>query len=283
MSDLKPFAFVLMPFSTEFDDVYKVGIQEVAKKLNIVAERVDEQTFSETILERIYRQIEYADFIIADMSGRNPNVFYEVGYAHAKNKPVILLTKDVHDIPFDLKHHRHLVYNGSLSQLRKLLRAELIWQKSELEIRRTKPISISVKTSPGILLDNSWKADANFDFTIDLKNSSGKRSPEIEAIYIHSGDGWKLTQENILCASTESNISPFTRRHFIKTPVPRLSPEAWAQIKISNTKTVWRGYEGSEKKDSYSVKGSALIEIVTSEGSFKETVNIDVTVDEIPF
>ena len=98
------FAFVLMPFDKNFDDVYKLGIKEVATSLNIVAERVDEQIFQEGILERIYRQIDAADLIIADMSGQNPNVFYEVGYAHAKDKICILMTKETNDIPFDLKH-----------------------------------------------------------------------------------------------------------------------------------------------------------------------------------
>ena len=44
------------------------------------------------------------------MTGMNPNVFYEVGYAHALNKRVILLTETAEDIPFDLKHTPHVVY-----------------------------------------------------------------------------------------------------------------------------------------------------------------------------
>lgn len=121
MSDESIFAFVLMPFSSEFDDIYKMGIKETANSLGIKAERVDEQIYQEGILERIYRQIEAADIIIADMSGQNPNVFYEVGYAHAKEKTCILLTKKSEDIPFDLKHHRHIVYDGSISKLRDAL------------------------------------------------------------------------------------------------------------------------------------------------------------------
>lgn len=66
----KPFAFVLMPFEDSFADIYKLGIQAAATECGVVAERVDEQTFSETILERIYRQIDTADFVIADMTGR---------------------------------------------------------------------------------------------------------------------------------------------------------------------------------------------------------------------
>lgn len=72
MAKPKPFAFVLMPFGKEFDDIYRLGIQETAKEQGVVAERVDEQIYTESILERIYRQIDAADFIIADMTGKNP-------------------------------------------------------------------------------------------------------------------------------------------------------------------------------------------------------------------
>ena len=62
------------------------ALKKQPNPLDIKAERVDEQIYKEGILERIYRQIESADIIIADMSGQNPNVFYEVGYAHAKTR-----------------------------------------------------------------------------------------------------------------------------------------------------------------------------------------------------
>jgi hypothetical protein len=100
--DNKLLRFVLMPFKDAFTDIYKFGIKETATRLGIVAERVDEQIYREGMLERIYRQIEAADIIISDMTGKNENVFYEVGYAHAKNKLCILLTSDASDIPFDL-------------------------------------------------------------------------------------------------------------------------------------------------------------------------------------
>jgi len=104
----KPFVFVLMPFNEDFDDIYKLGIKEAAKEVGAYAERVDEQIFTEGILERIFNQISKADVIVADMTGRNPNVFYEVGYAHALGKIVLLLTKKVEVIPFDLRHKQHL-------------------------------------------------------------------------------------------------------------------------------------------------------------------------------
>jgi nucleoside 2-deoxyribosyltransferase len=102
MEHPKYFAFVLMPFDSAFNDIYKIGIKAVVSQFgDMIAERVDEQMYREGILERIYRQIELADIVIADMTGQNPNVFYEVGYAHAKSKLCILLTSDAADIPFD--------------------------------------------------------------------------------------------------------------------------------------------------------------------------------------
>ena len=113
----KPFVFVLMPFASEFDDIYRYGIKEACEKAGTYAERVDEQIFQGSILERIYNQIAKANIIIADMTGRNPNVFYETGYAHALGKPTILLTQNSDDIPFDLKHHYHIVYGGRIGNL----------------------------------------------------------------------------------------------------------------------------------------------------------------------
>lgn len=122
----KTFCFALMPFDESFDDIYKLGIKESCSQVGAYCERVDEQIYTETILERIYNQIAKADIIIADMTGRNPNVFYEVGYAHALGKATILLTKNADDIPFDLKHYPHIVYN-KISKLRDELTTRIKW------------------------------------------------------------------------------------------------------------------------------------------------------------
>ena len=121
------FAFTLMPFHQSYNDVYKLGIKAACESVGIYCERVDEQIFQETILEHVYNQISKADIIIADMSGRNPNVFYEVGYAHAIGKTTILLTKKAEDIPFDLKHFQHIVYGESISYLKDELAKRLLW------------------------------------------------------------------------------------------------------------------------------------------------------------
>lgn len=123
----KPFIFVLMPFNQDFTDIYDVGIKPACRDAGAYCERVDEQIFVESILQRVYKQIDKADIIIAEMTGRNPNVFYETGYAHALNKTVILLTQNADDIPFDLKHYPHIVYGGKISSLKSQLEARVRW------------------------------------------------------------------------------------------------------------------------------------------------------------
>lgn len=123
----KPFVFVLMPFDSDFDDIYQLGIKDACSLSGAYCERVDEQIFEESILERIYNQISKADIVIADMTKRNPNVFYETGYAHAFAKRVILLTQNSDDIPFDLKHYPHIIYEGKISYLKDELIKRITW------------------------------------------------------------------------------------------------------------------------------------------------------------
>lgn len=123
----KKFCFTLMPFDSDFEDIYKLGIKQSCEDAGAYCERVDEQIFTESILDRVYNQISKADIIIADMTNRNPNVFYEVGYAHALGKTAILLTQNSEDIPFDLKHYPHIVYNKKISKLKHELTSRIKW------------------------------------------------------------------------------------------------------------------------------------------------------------
>jgi hypothetical protein len=61
-------------------------------------------------MDDVVATIRRAQIIIADLTGQNANVFYEVGIAHAIGKPVLLLTQSIDDVPFDLRHRRILVY-----------------------------------------------------------------------------------------------------------------------------------------------------------------------------
>lgn len=122
----RPFVFVLMPFAVDHSDRYKLGIKPACEDAGARCERLDEQAYDERMMDRLYGEIERADIIVGDMTGRNPNVFYEVGYAHALAKRVILMTGDANDITFDLKHHQHIIYTN-ISHLKELLTAKIKW------------------------------------------------------------------------------------------------------------------------------------------------------------
>jgi len=282
-TDNEIFAFVLMPFDKAFEDIYKLGIKETAITLGILAERVDEQFYQEGILERIYRQIELADLIVADMTGQNSNVFYEVGYAHAKGKLCILLTQKAEDIPFDLKHHRHIVYGASIGELRTQLAEEMAWAKSQIDTIRSSRIKVTLKDATGLLEKSRFIASGTVDFKIDLHNETSNTSAEIDAIYFYSSKGWTLRQDGKECPSTDSDLPDFPARHFLTPPVRRLNKKSWAQVKFSAKRFLAFASKGQELKDSYRLTGKSLIRLVTVEGNFDYEFPLDVLLDEVPF
>lgn len=281
MSD-ETFAFVLMPFAALFDDVYRLGIKEPAEGLGMRAERVDEQIYAGSISERISRQIDAADIIIADMSGQNPNVFYEVGYAHAKEKLCILLTNRAADIPFDLKHRRHIVYD-SIQALREQLTKHLMWAKSELDNVRKNRIRVQVKSVGGMLELTKWHATVSLDFVIDLHNDFDVASAEIESIYLYTAHEWETYQGDVISPTTESDLPRFKYRHFLTSPVKRLQRSAWAQLKFRAKRVVASKLRGEELPEKYPIKGRAGLRLVTDRGFFDYSIPIDTTAEDIPF
>jgi hypothetical protein len=123
----KPRVFVLMPFGKELDDIYSLGIKAACKEVGATCERVDEQFFTRPIGERIHSQIDEADLIVADLTGLSQNVFYEVGFAHARAKTVILLSRGSEEIPFNLHDYPHIAYEGSIKRLKAELKPRLRW------------------------------------------------------------------------------------------------------------------------------------------------------------
>ncbi|MCK9151544.1 hypothetical protein [Methanobacterium alcaliphilum] len=117
--------FVLMPFDDKFDSIYENIIKKVVEgnefKLN--CRRADEIFGTGPIIEDIWKYIKKARILVAELTGRNPNVFYELGLAHAMSKEVILITQNLDDVPFDLKHYRCLVYEDSIMGAEKLEKA----------------------------------------------------------------------------------------------------------------------------------------------------------------
>lgn len=112
---------VLMPFAPGFLPAYDQAIKPACSAAGVECIRVDEQLFGENVMQRLYHDIDSADIVVADMTGCNVNVFYEVGYAHGRKKDVILLTRNANDIPYDLKQYQTVVYDEDLHVLQQRL------------------------------------------------------------------------------------------------------------------------------------------------------------------
>lgn len=106
-------AFSIMPFGSEdlqvvYDDFVKPTIES---KCGLECIRGDDMFGSNVIMEDVRTAINESKMVVADLTGKNANVFYEIGIAHAMEKPVLLLAQSVEDVPFDLRYRRVLVYD----------------------------------------------------------------------------------------------------------------------------------------------------------------------------
>jgi hypothetical protein len=72
--------------------------------------RADDIWENPAVIQDVVSLIDRSSVVIADCTGRNPNVFYEIGIAHTLGREVILITQNAEDIPFDLRHLRYVTY-----------------------------------------------------------------------------------------------------------------------------------------------------------------------------
>ena len=107
----KNLCFVLLPFTPDLKPIYRKIRQVIVLEHNLTCVRGDDMYTAGVVFEDIWNRLQEAQIVIADATGKNPNVFYEMGLAHALGKDVIIITQSVDDIPFDLRHKRVIVYD----------------------------------------------------------------------------------------------------------------------------------------------------------------------------
>ena len=100
---------LMMPFDAKFDAV-AIAIKEAAASVGLNCQRVDDIWDDSTIIQDVFSLIYRSSIVVCDFSGRNANVFYEAGIAHTLGRLLIPLAQHDSDIPFDLRHHRYLMY-----------------------------------------------------------------------------------------------------------------------------------------------------------------------------
>ena len=106
----------MMPFDDAFAGVYdaiRSAVEAEGLRCQRALDIFDEPEIIQDVFSLLYR----SRAVICDFSGRNANVFYEAGIAHTLGRDVIPLVQDMDHVPFDLRHHRHIVYAHSVDGL----------------------------------------------------------------------------------------------------------------------------------------------------------------------
>ncbi|MEM6455720.1 MAG: hypothetical protein AAF772_11545, partial [Acidobacteriota bacterium] len=117
-SDAKPRVFVAMPFNEDMEDVFHYGIEKTAHRAGLLCERADLAIFTGDILNWIHRRIQGARVVVADLTGANPNVMLEVGYAWGCGIETVLVVRCgddgglPDDLPFDVRGQKCLRYRS---------------------------------------------------------------------------------------------------------------------------------------------------------------------------
>lgn len=187
--------FVIMPFSEDFLELYEMLKKEFDASFSFTnAGDLDNQ---QNILKDIVEGIYNAEIVIADLTGLNPNVFYELGLAHAMHKKVIILTQDIGELPFDIKSYRAVQYSLKFFEIPKLVDElrKLLDGAIDGSVKYGNPVSDycpnALNTENGIssssiLLvqgdgeQNNEDYDKGFlDFINDIQESSEKMTTEI--------------------------------------------------------------------------------------------------------
>ena len=121
----KPNCFIIMPFGGWFDKYYSDIYIPAIEKAGFEAKRADDLYRPGNIVNDIWNYTKDASVVLADLTNKNPNVFYELGLAHAITKPAILITASMEDVPFDLRSLRVIVYDKNSPDWGELLKDKI--------------------------------------------------------------------------------------------------------------------------------------------------------------
>lgn len=188
--------FVIAPFKEPFDAYFSRIIKPAIEDVGLYAVRGDSLYRPSSIVDDIWQGIQTAHVLIAELTERNANVFYELGLAHALSKPVILLSQTIDDVPFDLRGIRVILYDkddpdwgsalrGSLSKaLREVLDNPLDAIPSTFKV----PVHVARPREDEVLL-RIERLEQHFKNAIpSLEDLSWLDSPEMKSQELQLGD-----------------------------------------------------------------------------------------------
>lgn len=110
-AESKGTCFVMMPFKDPFDVYYEAIFKPAIIRAKLDPVRADDLFRPSVIVSDLWQMIQDAKLLLAELTTKNANVFYELGLAHALGKPVVLVSETMDDVPFDLQQLRILLYD----------------------------------------------------------------------------------------------------------------------------------------------------------------------------
>ncbi len=215
--------FVLSPFGKPFDDIYDLIIKKtIENDLKMKCFRADSIFDPKPIMTHILEMIQKAEIIIADLTGKNPNVFYELGIVHTVKDNTIIMTQNPDDIPFDLKHLRFLQYENTYTGAEKLrtslIKAICFMLGYPLQWKGT---DVNEKTDDGITALMRAARKGNIDIVRALLDQGA-------IIDLKDRDGWTALMYAIKGRNTEivellikNGADVDTRDHILMTALMR--------------------------------------------------------------
>ncbi len=172
--------FTIMPFSGWFQEYYKNIYKPAIEAVGLTPHRADDLYRPSTIVNDIWAYTRQAKLVLADLTGKNPNVFYELGLAHALAKPAILVAESIDDVPFDLRSLRVIEYDKNDSGWGKTLRTKIetaILEVLDAPLQAVLPTFLDVQPQKDrISVSKQEKAMLEIRQELDLLRSQIRRS-----------------------------------------------------------------------------------------------------------
>jgi hypothetical protein len=156
--------FVAMPFDGSCDSAYYNAILPACAELSVKCERLDADLSEQSIVQQIVNGIYDADVVIADITGANPNVFYELGISHAlpyPNKTIVIAKKGT-KIPFDIHSFRIIQYDDEIKEGLRLLASQLRERMAKLiagSDDTSNPVQDNIQYYEGLVLTQEDAAE----------------------------------------------------------------------------------------------------------------------------
>lgn len=183
MSELK--CFVIMPFKTEFDAVFEVvrdAVQNATPNKTIACHWLKDVHAAGRITDDILDSLDSAALTVADVTGSNPNVMWETGFAMALGKPTILIGQGMEDLPFDLKTHRVIGYSlMNLPDFRPRLSEAVRQTLTRYDLGSAPTVTLDTRTPSSIAVTGSFEIDPG---------RIQKRLGEMLTPYTEAGVAW---------------------------------------------------------------------------------------------